>query len=218
MSKSVLGSVVLLGVVAQGCGHVMTEEAHDRIVQGMREELAALQVKSAEADRLGIECAKLRHENTLLKAHNVAYSSLTDDLKGALEGLSQDGFTRMPNGAWSIEAHLLFAPGSADVSGQGRQTLKRFIDVWQGKDVKYKIVGHTDNDPIQRTANVYTTRTNLELGMHRALKVMEVLMKEGVAEERLAIESRGSTEPMVEAGGESSKRKNRRVELYVLKF
>ncbi len=58
----------------------------------------------------------------------------------------------------------------------------------------------------------------VELGMHRALKVMEVLLNEGVAENLIAIESRGSSEPLAaENGTASAKKKNRRVEIYVLK-
>lgn len=219
MSKHILGLFLPLAVAAQGCGHLMTREAHDRIVKGMREEIGELQTQSAEAERLRAENLRLTHENALLKAHNGAYAELSDELRGILDGLHQEGVSRMPNGAWSIEAHLLFAPGSADVSSAGRQTLRRFLSVWKGKPVKYKIVGHTDADPIVKTAQVYTTRTNVELGMHRALKVMEVLLQEGVPEPLLTIESRGSSEPVVVAESDSAaaKRKNRRVEIYVLK-
>jgi flagellar motor protein MotB len=217
-SVSLLGFIIPVALAAQGCGHLMTKEAHDRIVKGMREEIAVLQVQSADAERLRADHLRLTHENALLKAHNGAYADLSDELRSILDGLNQEGITRMPNGAWSIEAHLLFATGSADVTPAGRQTLRRFLEVWRGKPVKFKIVGHTDADPIVKTAQVYTTRTNLELGMHRALKVMEVLLQEGVAEPLLTIESRGSSEPLTtDNGGAASKKKNRRVEIYVIK-
>ncbi|HLG42516.1 MAG TPA: OmpA family protein [Planctomycetota bacterium] len=220
MPKSFLwGCVLPLACVAvQGCGNLMTKDSHDRIVKGMRDELATLQVQAADSERLREENTRLTHENALLKAHNGAYAELSDELRGILDGLNQEGITRLPNGAWSIEAHLLFAAGSADITAPGRQTLRKFLDIWKGKQVKFKIVGHTDTDPILKTAQVYTTRTNVELGMHRALKVMEVLLNEGVAENLIAIESRGSSEPLAaENGTASSKKKNRRVEIYVLK-
>ena len=79
-------------------------------------------------------------------------------------------------------------------------------------EAKVAIVGHTDSQPIQRSAKKWSD--NEQLSKARAEAVAAALASDGAPRERLTIEGKGSADPIVAPERTSGDRaKNRRVEI-----
>lgn len=79
-------------------------------------------------------------------------------------------------------------------------------------EAKVSVVGHTDSQPIQRSAKKWTD--NEQLSKARAEAVAAALASDGAPRERLAVEGKGSAEPLLMPERSASDRaKNRRVEI-----
>jgi len=69
------------------------------------------------------------------------------------------------------------------------------------------LIGHTDA--------VGTGRYNDRLSQERAMRVREILVRLGIAEESIAVEWRGKREPLVATDDGMAEPRNRRVEIEV---
>jgi flagellar motor protein MotB len=79
-------------------------------------------------------------------------------------------------------------------------------------EAKVAIVGHTDSQPIQRSAKKWSD--NEQLSKARAEAVASVLASDGAPRERLTVEGKGSADPIVAPERTAGDRaKNRRVEI-----
>lgn len=79
-------------------------------------------------------------------------------------------------------------------------------------EAKVAIVGHTDSQPIQRSAKKWTD--NEQLSKARAEAVAAVLASDGAPREKLSVEGKGSADPIVAPERTAGDRaKNRRVEI-----
>ena len=70
-----------------------------------------------------------------------------------------------------------------------------------------RVVGHTDN--------VGSDAVNNPLSVNRAAATRDYLVSRGVAGNRIAIDGRGSREPIADNATASGKARNRRVEIFV---
>lgn len=78
---------------------------------------------------------------------------------------------------------------------------------WMNKSPKNIILltGHTDN--------VGAARSNLSLGMKRAITIREFLIKKGANKKQIEVRSKGETQPIADNKTEGGRWKNRRVEI-----
>jgi len=74
---------------------------------------------------------------------------------------------------------------------------------------KLIIVGHTDNDGSEAA--------NLNLGLRRAKRIKNVLVRKGVQNNRIIVESKGETEPIADNTTAKGRQENRRVEINFIK-
>lgn len=74
--------------------------------------------------------------------------------------------------------------------------------------VRISVEGHTDA--------IGSDEYNLKLSLRRATAVKQFLVKEGVAESRLAVRGLGETQPVASNDSEDGRAQNRRVELKVV--
>lgn len=108
--------------------------------------------------------------------------------------------------------NLLYAPGSLEISEDGKQLLMALAASFK-KDETYHIVveGHTDNVPVGRRLRAYYP-TNWELGAARASSVARFLQWQGgVDPKRLSIRSFASYRPVASNRTEAGRRQNRRI-------
>ncbi len=112
-----------------------------------------------------------------------------------------------------FESELLFSPGSATLNRGGVSALDGLVALVRDQAAYLEIDGHTDSDPIQRSAGQWKSKSNFELGAYRALSVLLHLQSRGVPPDHMFLCSFGEHRPVDPA----DKRKNRRVEIYFFK-
>jgi chemotaxis protein MotB len=108
-----------------------------------------------------------------------------------------------------LDADVLFASGSADLTPEGRAAIKALAPVLAQSQGQFQVEGHTDNDPI-RTALV---PNNWHLGADRSIAVVTELVKSGVPASRLSASSYAQFQPVTANSGASAKAQNRRIEI-----
>jgi outer membrane protein OmpA-like peptidoglycan-associated protein len=107
-----------------------------------------------------------------------------------------------------IPSDLSFDSGRSDIKPALHPVLDRFATTLNQNPVTtVRIVGHTDN--------VGSDAVNNPLSVNRAAATRDYLTGRGVASNRIAIDGRGSHEPIADNTTAAGKAKNRRVEIFV---
>jgi outer membrane protein OmpA-like peptidoglycan-associated protein len=73
-----------------------------------------------------------------------------------------------------------------------------------------EVYGHTDN--------LGSEEYNLELSLKRAVNVVTYLVEYGIASDRLSYKGFGHSSPIADNNTEKGRKKNRRVEFYIVKM
>jgi outer membrane protein OmpA-like peptidoglycan-associated protein len=107
-----------------------------------------------------------------------------------------------------IPSDISFAVGRADIQANFRTILDTFATgLLNNPSSNVTIIGHTDSTG--------SDAVNNPLSLNRAASVRDYLSTRGVAASRVAIDGRGSREPLVANDTAANKAKNRRVEIFV---
>ncbi len=107
-----------------------------------------------------------------------------------------------------IPSDISFAVGRADVQPNFRAILDTFANgLVSNPNSNVTIIGHTDSTG--------SDAVNNPLSLNRAASVRDYLTSRSVALNRIAIDGRGSREPLAANDTAANKAKNRRVEIYV---
>ena len=108
-----------------------------------------------------------------------------------------------------FDSGLLFNTSSSTLSSSSRNDLRKFADnLNKNDDTVLEIIGHTDSSG--------NDRINDPLSLNRAKSVRDFLEGQGVSSVRMKYEGRGSHEPVDTNATAEGKRKNRRVEVFIL--
>jgi chemotaxis protein MotB len=122
-------------------------------------------------------------------------------------------------GVSKFTGDLLFASGSADIRNEGLPLLQEFARILndpEARQFNILVVGHTDDQPVAKTATRNKHANNWELSAHRATSVVSELSKYGLAEQRLGVAGYSMHQPVANNTSEPSRQQNRRVEIYIL--
>lgn len=107
-----------------------------------------------------------------------------------------------------IPADVSFDTGRSDIKSNFRPVLDRFAQTLnENPAATVSIIGHTDSTG--------TDAVNQPLSIDRAAHTRDYLAQRGVSSNRIAIEGRGSREPIASNTDASGRARNRRVEIYV---
>ncbi len=107
-----------------------------------------------------------------------------------------------------IPSDLSFDSGRYDIKPALHTVLDRFATTLNQNPVTtVRVVGHTDN--------VGSDAVNNPLSVNRAAATRDYLVSRGVAGNRIAIDGRGSREPIADNATAAGKARNRRVEIFV---
>lgn len=118
------------------------------------------------------------------------------------------GLTRIASGNSITLNNLYFDYDSDKILPNSYAEIQRLmLFLKQNKNIKIKIVGHTDN----QGSNAY----NLDLSRRRAEALMNALIKKGISADRLIAEGKGSTQPITTNDTEEGRAQNRRVEVII---
>ena len=123
-------------------------------------------------------------------------------------------------GMLKFKSDLLFNLGSDDVRENAAESIKTLAGIMnsaEGKQFDIVVVGHTDDVPIKKAATLQKHPSNWHLSAHRAIGVEQLLNKDGIAPERMAVKGYGEYRPIApnkpNKGGNEA---NRRVEIFII--
>ena len=149
------------------------------------------------------------------KAVSAAKSQRLEALETALAEPLRSGRITLVDGRIGIAGSVLFDLYSADLRADGRSLLGELagpLERWLGQhDEMVMVGGFTDDLPIHGGARLFAD--NWELSTERSLTVVRALVEEGIAPARLFAAGFGAHHPSVPNRDESSRAKNRRVEI-----
>lgn len=107
-----------------------------------------------------------------------------------------------------IPSDISFDPGRHDINPALRPVLDRFATTLNQNPVtRISIIGHTDSTG--------SDAVNNPLSVNRAAATRDYLVARGVASNRIAIDGRGSREPIADNTTTAGRAMNRRVEIFV---
>ncbi len=112
-----------------------------------------------------------------------------------------------------LESGIFFGSGRHELTSQGKAALTPLVTTLlkdDYKDYEIELAGHTDSDPITRSADRY--RDNHDLAAMRANSVRRFLIEQGVPAERVYLSAWGQHRPIGK-----DKAKDRRVEIMLHK-
>lgn len=183
--------------------------------------------KALQIEELQNQLSTIEQQHAALKAQHIeALRRLAEAERepapqpaGVADG-SDEGFdvARTAEGFQCIRIgdEILFASGRAEIRKEGEAVLKKVADLvkskWAGHTIR--IDGHTDNDPIHKSAKLF--QDNWHLSAMRGLTVLRFLVKQGVPAEKIYVAGFGETRPIGPNDSRAHKSKNRRVEVVVV--
>jgi outer membrane protein OmpA-like peptidoglycan-associated protein len=144
---------------------------------------------------------------------NYTWSKKMEEQKRAMEESTQGTGVQVSQTAdnrlkLDVPSDVSFAVGRADIQPNLRPILDRFATTLNdNRSTTVTIVGHTDSTG--------SDAVNNPLSVNRAASVRDYLVARGVATSRIAIDGRGSHEPIADNATAEGRAKNRRVEIYV---
>lgn len=112
-----------------------------------------------------------------------------------------------------LATDILFAPGKATLSKEGRVAIKEVglvLQAVEGRPVQ--VAGHTDNVPIKNAR----FPSNWHLGAGRAIAVTRVLVSSGLDPERVSASSYADTRPTDTNRTKEGRARNRRIEIVLV--
>jgi chemotaxis protein MotB len=114
----------------------------------------------------------------------------------------------------SIQDVVLFNSGDAAVLSKVSPLLLQISSMLRGLDNEIRVVGHTDNVPINNSK----FRSNWELSSMRAINVMNFMINSGgLKPEHLSIQAYADQMPKYNNSTEEGRAKNRRVEIFIVR-
>ncbi|MFN8254816.1 MAG: OmpA family protein [Bacteroidales bacterium] len=132
-----------------------------------------------------------------------------DNVQLTETGKPLDILSNIEVGSTLILENILFETNSSILQNVSYNTLNQLISELNiNPKLKLEISGHTDN--------VGTDEHNQILSEQRAQAVVNFLVKNGIASDRLTFKGYGNTKPVADNSTEEGKAKNRRVEIKVI--
>ena len=201
-------SVSLLLVLALACIGCVSKKKYNILAsenQGLRDQF---QVARDESNRLTADNDALRREITEAQA---AAAQQPQPIPGAQVG-TREGLTVI-----TVSDEILFPSGKADISAGGKSVLEKVADLIKTKysEGAIRVEGHTDNQPIRKTKDLY--KSNWELSVARALAVTHFLIDDcGIPPKRIHPAGYGEYHPVDSNATAKGKARNRRVEIVIL--
>lgn len=214
-----VGGAAIL-ILAVGC----SDPAADMQISALQERVARLKGEQRDMYQQLAAAHDARERDGRLSAQQLRdlETQLADARRQLADApatvVKSGSFTEAGGIAWAnIAENILFDSGEAKIKPQGRERLRDLVREIQAKysDRDIWVVGHTDNDPIIRTKELYDD--NRQLSQMRGYKVTMVLAELGIENERLISGGQGQYRPLVSNDSKANKAKNRRVEIIAVR-
>jgi chemotaxis protein MotB len=215
--RAAVAAALAAAALAGGCASTQYQAALDEREaenKALREERTGLkgQLRDARYQNESLEAALADANARLLAEPDTAAVQTDRELEEAGIGVGmRDG-----NIVYTVPDAITFASGKAELSAKGKDALKlvasRLSSEYPGED--YWIGGHTDSDPIVKSKFA----SNRDLSLARAMAVLRFLVDEaGIKDGQCAVVGFGEYRPLAANDSTSSKARNRRVEITVVR-
>jgi chemotaxis protein MotB len=123
-------------------------------------------------------------------------------------------------GIVKFKSDLLFEKGSDEVAPSASEAVKalcKILNTEQAKEFDIIIAGHTDDMPISKPETKAKHANNWYLSAHRSISVLDVMVNDGVSNDRVSVRGFGEFRPIVPNElGKRGNPQNRRVEIYIV--
>ena len=122
-------------------------------------------------------------------------------------------------GVSKLDTDILFGEGDDELKPGAKgvlQELASLLNSDDGEGLKVLLVGHTDDQKVSRKPARDRFENNFDLSTARARRVGDTLQQMGVSADRIGIAGYGPHQPIAPNTSEEDRRKNRRVEIFVM--
>jgi chemotaxis protein MotB len=159
------------------------------------------------------ELTQLKAERAEAEARLAAFKAVTEKLKKMIDSGKLKVEIRNGRMIVKVPASILFASGSAELSGDGKSAISDIASILkQFPDRRFEVAGHTDNIPVASS----TFKDNWALSTARAVTVTEQLVSAGMNPARLVAAGYGQFAPMRDNNSDAGRQENRRIEIVLL--
>jgi chemotaxis protein MotB len=176
-----------------------------------------IEVLQGENDSLNSKYASSESEKSRLLREKNRLENARRSMEQRLKGTGVSVKIKEGHISVVLPSSVLFNSGQTKLKKAATSSLTKVCSALK-KDFPnetIRIEGHTDNDPIKRTKQVY--KTNWELSAVRAATVLHYLVDNcHLNPKKLYLAGFGKQQPVASNKSKSGKRKNRRVEIVVL--
>jgi len=225
---------VLLAVLVSTSAACVAQQRYDEALGEVKYYQKQYQDLAAFTAPLEAENAKLKGELELYQGKGPIESAATKDIDERLARLKQlteaigtaagaapgDVEFLKVEGGYGVRVTdaVLFDSGSDEIKPEGKEILLKVAQqIGSQPYQRIWVRGHTDSVPVKRAQTIERfPHGNLELSAARAVEVGAFLSKNGVSEDKVVVAGFGPGEPVAPNDTEEHKRKNRRVEIFVL--
>lgn len=201
----------------------MLAAANSQAMMSSQQLQQALAAANQRLDNLNAERTQLQQRYiALLDKQRRQPSPLSNAITERFKALQQKypQFEFDPHtGVSKFNNDILFSSGSSELRDDGRKLLQEFAAIMNDGDAQrlnILVVGHTDDKPISHDYTRSHHPSNWNLSTDRADAVVLELAHHGLKETRLGAAGYSMFQPVAENKDEPSRRKNRRVEVFVL--
>ncbi len=157
-----------------------------------------------------------KSDETETVSKELQLAAIAGELQSAMSALIGENLVEIQqNQHWvevTMKSKMLFESGSARLSRQALQALRKITRVIKPLSNSIHVEGYTDNRPI----DTLLFPSNWELSAARAASVVHLFARLGVAPSRLAAIGYGEHQPIADNATEEGRSTNRRIALVIL--
>jgi chemotaxis protein MotB len=202
--------IPLVGCVSLG-KHQDLQKKYDQDTQDLQATIDILKRKIGDLEKSGLISSK---DLQLARLELERLAEERTRLEKELAGIPGVDVTR--KGGIQMEGDYFFDPGMASIRKGAKASLDKVAEVIASREGRIVVIGHTDIDPIDKSKKMWTTGLNHELGAARAVQVMSYLVGRGISKDRFEVSSPGEFQPADPGSSKEAKKKNRRVEIFLV--
>ena len=159
------------------------------------------------------QLAELKRRQERAEQDAATFRSLADKLKSMIDAGKLEVATRKGRMTLKLPDEILFPSGSKKLKKEGIEALTSVIEVLKGVEGRdFLIAGHTDNVPTKGGG----FKSNWDLSTARAVEVVNLMITNGMAPERVAAAGYGEFDPISENETPEGRQKNRRLEIILM--
>lgn len=166
-----------------------------------------------DMSKLQGQLAELQRQEAGERARAALFQKLLSQLKGMIDAGKLEVVIRNGKMVVKLPDNVLFDPGKTDVKPAGRDALAQLTQVLAAIPSRaFQVCGYTDDTPI-RTGHF---PSNWYLSTARAVEVLNLMIKDGMAPDRLSAAGYGQYDPIAPNDTIEGKAQNRRIEVAVM--